>query len=98
MGGTAVHLKGHRFEPGNKLGGRPVGSRNRLSEVMLSMLAADAAENGAEVIKRVREEDPSTWLRCMCSLMPKQLAIEKINPLGDIGDEDLAAIEELLRA
>jgi len=98
MGGTAEHLKGHRFQPGNKLGGRPVGSRNRLSEVMLSLLAADAQANGAAVIARVREEEPGVWLRCMCSLLPRQVQIEKLSPLADVTDQELIEIEEMLRA
>jgi hypothetical protein len=98
MGGTAEHLKGHRFQKGNRLGGRPVGSRNRLSEVMLQLLAADAQANGAAVIARVREEDPSTWLRCMCSLMPRQLMVEKASQLGHLDDDELAMLEEHLAA
>src|SRR4030095_14258518 len=96
--GTAAHLKKYQFKPGNHQGGRPVGSRNKLSETMLALLQADAAEHGAEVIQRVRETDPSTWLRCMCALLPKQLQVEKFSPLGDLSDEELTMVHEHLRA
>jgi hypothetical protein len=65
---------------------------------MLQLLAADAAENGAEVIRRVREEKPAVWLQCICSLLPKQLAIEKVNPLADLTDSELEMIERVLRS
>src|SRR5262245_59308245 len=95
MGGTAAHLKKYRFQPGNKLGGRPIGSRTKLSETMLALLQADAAEHGAEVIARVRKEDPSTWLRCMVSLLPKQLQVER-HALADLSDQELELLEQHL--
>jgi hypothetical protein len=97
MGKTA-HLAKHQFKAGNPGGpGRQLGSRNRLSETMLALLNSDAAEHGAAVIEEVRKTKPHIWLQCVCSLLPKQIAVEKLSPLADISDEDLAAITELLR-
>ena len=86
------------FAPGWRGGGRPPGARSKLSETMLQLLAADVAENGAEVIARVRLEKPSVWLQCVCSLLPKELKVEKLSPFSDISDEELQQIEEMLTA
>ena len=86
-----------RFVTGGAGPGRPIGSRSRLSETMLALLQADAAEHGAAVIAEVRQKDPSTWLRCMCSLLPRELKIEKTSVLGELTDEELQLIEETLK-
>jgi hypothetical protein len=87
------------FVPGHPgMGGRPIGARSKLSETMLQLLAADVAENGAEVIAQVRREKPSVWLQCVCSLLPKQLQTERLSPLADLTDAELTLIEETLRA
>ena len=95
---TVVRRSNGTFAPGWRGGGRPPGARSKLSETMLQLLAADVAENGAEVIAQVRKEKPSVWLQCVCSLLPKQLSIEKLSPLADISDEELQLLEEHLAA
>jgi hypothetical protein len=65
---------------------------------MLQLLAADAAENGAAVIAQVRKEKPHVWLQCMCALLPRQVSIEKLSPLGELTDEELRLCDELLTA
>jgi hypothetical protein len=56
----AAVKKPHRgqFQPGNPGGGRPLGSRNRLTEVALAALGDDFNENGPAVIAQVRREKP----------------------------------------
>ena len=49
--------------------GRPKGSRNKLTETFLDIVAKDFAENGAEAIERVRREDPVMYLRIVGSLI-----------------------------
>jgi hypothetical protein len=86
------------FAPGWRGGGRPPGSRTKLSETMLQLLAADAAENGAAVIAEVRKTKPTVWLQVICSLLPKQLHVERSSPFADLTDEELAALQEMLAA
>jgi hypothetical protein len=62
---------------------------------MLELLAADAANNGAEVIARVRREKPHVWLPCMCALLPRQVQMQQLNPFSDFSDTELAMIEEM---
>lgn len=65
---------------------------------MLTLLAADAAENGAAVIAEVRKTKPHVWLQCLVSLLPRQLQVEKFSPFSDLSDEELATLEEYLRS
>jgi hypothetical protein len=63
-----------RFAPGHAgMGGRPFGSRNRLSEIALQALGADFAEHGSAVIEQVRREKPHVYLQIVASLLPRQL-------------------------
>jgi hypothetical protein len=61
------------FKPGNPGGGRPLGARNRLTEAFIQAIAFDFSKNGADAIRSVRETDPSTYIRVVASLVPKQL-------------------------
>jgi hypothetical protein len=63
---------------------------------MLELLAADAAENGAAVIARVRKEKPHVWLQCMCALLPRQVQTQQLNPLADLTDGEIETLERML--
>ncbi len=84
------------FKPGNKLGGRPKGSRNQLGEDFLSCLQADFKEHGAVVVERVRIERPSDYLKVVASILPKEVRVEKSN-LEELSDDDLNRILESVR-
>jgi hypothetical protein len=87
------------FQPGCAPGpGRPPGARNKLSELALQALGDDFAEHGPDVIKKVRETRPHHYLSIVASLLPGQLTVEKLSPLGELSDEELAMMEELLTA
>ena len=61
-----------RFLPGNQCGsGRPKGSRNKLSDVFIKVLAEDFEADGVEAIKRLREENPAQYANVIAKLMPK---------------------------
>lgn len=78
--------------------GRQKGSRNKLSEAFLSAMLEDfnqAAETqgisaGKEAIARVRKEDPSTYLRVIGQLMPKEVHIKE-DVLDAFDDDELSA-------
>ena len=87
------------FKPGNPGGpGRPKGSRTRLQEFVIEMLDADFREHGQEVLDRVRAKWPQVYLSAIVSLLPKQQQVEKISPLGELTDEELVMLEEMLAA
>lgn len=70
--------KDTQFKPGNPGGpGRPLGSKNRLSEYFLFELADHFERYGKEAIVRVFEDRPGEYLRIIASLIPKELILEQ---------------------
>jgi hypothetical protein len=94
--GTLRKPNAGQFQKGNPGGGRPLGSRNRLSEVAIALLGRDFSEHGEEVIKQVRTEEPATYLKIVASLLPRQVMIEKTSPFSDLTDEELDMLMEHL--
>ena len=75
-------------ESGNPLG-RPLGSRNKLSESVIQDIAADWAIGGAETIARVRVTDPATYFRVVASILPKDILVGIENRLpGGLDPQD----------
>jgi hypothetical protein len=72
--------------------------RNRLTETVTRVLSEDFELHGRDVIERVREKYPQIYLSAVVSLLPKQQQVEKISPLGELTDEELVMLEEMLAA
>lgn len=84
--------------------GRAKGSKNDLTEAFLKALNDDfnkAAESGkkqgAEVIEKVRADDPATYLKIVAALVPKDMNV-RVDPLDEIDDDELEALYALLAA
>ena len=74
----------HKFEPGNTFGkGRPPGSRHKIAESFLSALHRHFEEHGVDAIERVCRDDPSTYVRTVAGLLPKEITGENGQPLLD---------------
>lgn len=86
-----------RFVAGTSGNGRAKGSRNKLGEAFTDALYADFQENGIEAITKVRDNDPSTYVRVIAGLLPKEVKIEQ-QPLGDMSDDELGRLIDLIRA
>ena len=56
--------------------GRPVGSKNKLSESFLQELTRNFEKHGKEAIDRVCKDSPSEYLRIIAGLMPRELLLE----------------------
>ena len=85
------------FEPGRaKTGGRAKGARNKLSVAFLQAFAADFEEHGAEVIRIMRVESPTDYVKAAVHLMPKEFEITE-NKLLEIPDHELDALIEYAR-
>lgn len=61
-------------QSGNPAGRKP-GSRQKLSDNLLATIAADFAKHGQKTLDRVRETDPTGYMKIVVSLVPKELAI-----------------------
>jgi hypothetical protein len=87
-----------RFKPGQSgnPGGKPVGSRNRLTAHFLNALADDFEVHGKQAITDARTADPMGYVKVVGALMPKQ--IENTQPLDDLTDGELLAGIALLRS
>jgi hypothetical protein len=62
-----------RFQPGNTLGGRGVGARNKLSEHFFEVLKTDFEVYGPAAILAMRANDPSGYVAMVARLMPANL-------------------------
>ena len=89
--GLIPWVKGQSGNPA----GRPKGSRVKLQEAFLAALSDDFAAFGIGAIQTMRQEKPSDYVRCVASLMPKQLDVER--PLQDMTDDELSDSIEALR-
>lgn len=65
---------GKPFAPGNP--GRPKGARNKLGEAFVGAMLTDFEAHGVDVIIKVRTDDPSTYVRVIAGLLPKELTGE----------------------
>lgn len=64
----------HLWKPGTSgnPSGRPVGSRNKLTENILSDLAEFYEREGLALIEKVRDENPGLLLQSLIKLVPKE--------------------------
>jgi hypothetical protein len=90
---TGKFLPGHSPTPG---GGRPVGTRNRLTTHLLNVLCKDFEEHGEAVVKITRIERPVEYLKIIASLLPKELQVNDAK-LGDMTDEEIAGLLATVR-
>jgi hypothetical protein len=88
--------------------GRPVGSRSKFSEAMVSDFLRDWHNHGSDVLERVRQTEPATYLRVAAVLVPKEMNIaveqkapgnlDKVRELLDILDAAGVESADELRA
>lgn len=96
---TAQVQRGVPFQPGQSgnPSGRPRGARNRLSEILLSIVVEDFIKHGPQAIAQLREKDPATYLRLVSSLVPRELILKQEEaPVVDYAELTDADVVRLL--
>lgn len=53
--------------------GRPVGSRQKLSEDFITALSADFEANGVATLQKMRTDKPDAYIRVVADLVPKDI-------------------------
>jgi hypothetical protein len=87
-----------RWKPGqsgNPLG-RPQGARSKFSEQACADALADWTANGAGVLERVRATDPSTYLRVLFSIIPKDIAVSIEQRTGPLDSNEVRMMRRLV--
>ena len=80
-----------RFLTGNTGGGRPKGSRNKLGEAFVQALADDFSEHGVVAVERVRQSDPSAYLKIIGNTLPREVLQLALSVNANV---DLAEMEK----
>jgi hypothetical protein len=90
------HLEAHQFKPGvaSNPAGRARASRNRLQGDFLYALAEDFREHGVEAIRIMRIERPTEYVKCVASLMPREMQLERHTVLHEMDDDALEALKQ----
>src|SRR5215203_4573787 len=82
-----------KFGPGNTMGGRPKGSRNKLGEKLIEDLFVHWQANGMKAIEVMFAERPHEYVRAVVSILPREVKIENVDSMTD--DELKARIKQL---
>lgn len=77
-------------------GGRSKGARTKLSDAFIRTLAHDWEKHGESVISRVRESDPTTYMRVIAGLLPKDVTLDASVEQA-VSVRGLSATEELFQ-
>lgn len=66
------------FKPGQSgnPAGRPKGARQKFATAFVEAFAKDFERFGPAVIELVRTQDPSTYLRTACTILPKVIELD----------------------
>jgi len=70
--------RGRPFQPGQSGNpkGRPMHSRQRLSEQFINALGEDFELHGVSAIRRMRKCKPDAYVRVVADLLPKNVKVE----------------------
>ncbi|MBR0945909.1 MULTISPECIES: DUF5681 domain-containing protein [Bradyrhizobium] len=82
-------------QSGNPLG-RPQGARSKFSEAACADALADWTTHGKTTLERVRATDPSTYLRVLFSIIPKDIAVSIENRTGPMDSAEMQMMRRLV--
>jgi len=90
-----VSTKWKPGQSGNPLG-RPQGARSKFSEQACADALSDWTANGKTTLERVRATDPSTYLRVLFSIIPKDIAVSIENRTGPMDSVEMQMMRRLV--
>jgi hypothetical protein len=96
MSDDAKHLRPYQFAPGNKVGGRFKGSRNKLGADFLYALQREFEAHGEGAIRIARMEKPIEFLKLIAATLPKEFELVD-SRMKEIPDHELDALLNLVR-
>jgi hypothetical protein len=76
--------------------GRPRGSRNALTEEVISALLRDFKKHGEKAVAQVRRDNPGMWLKVIAMLIPREHKVEHHNLIKELSDEQLEVMIEYI--
>jgi hypothetical protein len=76
------------FKPGNKLGGRPLGAKNRLCKQFLNDLLEVWQQDGRGALKVAVREGPTAFCRMVAGLVPRELLLG--SAVSELDDAQIA--------
>ena len=71
-----------QFLPGNKGGGRPKGSKDKVSTKLVTLMTELMEKRGEELIERIADDDPAAALAILTRIVP-QAELQRIFLDGD---------------
>jgi hypothetical protein len=98
---TSRDPKGRFLTANNGGPGRPKGSRNRLGDAFIEALAADFDEHGVATIEKVRQRDPTAYVKIISGILPREAIIRAFSVSANISvfdDYDLQNAAEYAKA
>ncbi|WP_456756543.1 DUF5681 domain-containing protein [Bradyrhizobium sp. USDA 4461] len=82
-------------QSGNPLG-RPQGARSKFSEAACADALADWTAHGKKTLARVRQDDPSTYLRVLFSIIPRDIAVSIEQRSGPLDSQEMRSMRRLV--
>jgi uncharacterized protein DUF5681 len=69
--------------------GRQKGSRNKLSEDVIDMVAKTAREGGLQAFERMRDEHPADYCKMLVGLIPQYFRVEHEHTIAGLSPQEL---------
>ena len=69
-----------------------------MTDLIISSIYRDYTQHGDATIARVRKQHPAVYMKLITQLVPKEHKVEHTNALGELSDDQLAAMIEHVRA
>ncbi|MCC8961723.1 hypothetical protein H8A95_05155 [Bradyrhizobium sp. Pear76] len=76
--------------------GRPQGARSKFADAACADALKHWTSGGSDVLERVKKEDPSTYLRVMFSIIPKDIAVSIEQRNGPLDSQEMRSMRRVV--